>query len=93
MSEFQQGNTAALWQHSFQIRLLGNRSAVTKSLLHILDTHQWTELHHQQVGSDLSALSQTLQQSMVLESTGEQSRAEDGHEIIAQHKAGSETEL
>lgn len=36
-----------------------------------LDTHQWTELHHHQVGRDLSALGQTLQQSMVLEAPGE----------------------
>lgn len=34
-----------------------------------LCTHQRTELHYQQVGSDLGALGQTLQQSMMLEST------------------------
>lgn len=37
-----------------------------------LNTHQWTKLQHQQVGSDLSALGQTLQQSRMLEGTGEQ---------------------
>lgn len=33
------------------------------------ETHQWAKLHYQQVGSDLSALGQALQQSMMLEST------------------------
>lgn len=46
-----------------------------------LDTHQWTKLHHQQVGSDLSALSQTLHQSVVLEVTGEEE-----HEIRSRQK-------
>lgn len=40
-----------------------------------LNTHQWTKLHHQQVGSDLRALGQTLQQSRVLQGTGEQRKS------------------
>lgn len=35
-----------------------------------LDADQWTELHHQQVGRDLGALRQTLQQGRVLEGPG-----------------------
>lgn len=37
-----------------------------------METHQWTELHDQQVGGDLCALGQALQQSWMLEFTGEQ---------------------
>ena len=40
------------------------------------ETHQGTKLHHQQVGGDLCALSQTLQQSRVLESAEEQEECE-----------------
>ena len=40
------------------------------------DTHQWTELHHQQVGGDLSALGQTLQQGRVLQGPGEEEEEE-----------------
>ena len=70
MTDFQQGNTAGP-RHHFRCYLISSSSSSSSSLLR-LDTHQWTELHDQQVGSDLGALGQTLQQRRVLEGPGEE---------------------
>lgn len=46
-----------------------------------LFTHQWTELHDQQVRRDLSALDQTLQQSRMLQSTAVNTHGYSGKQI------------
>lgn len=57
---------------------------MTDEVFVCLDADQWTELHHQQVGRDLGALRQTLQQGRVLEGPG--GRQEERYTWARKHR-------
>lgn len=80
MTDFQQGNSFTSFLSVF---VCVNYISLTRTHTCLpvgLDTHQRTKLHHQQVGSDLCALGQTLHQSMVLEGAGEMRPQQSGSE-------------